>query len=171
MVHPKRTLTLLLAAVAVLAAPPGAAQSTVSASGVEETNTAYYAFLRTGEVPVEVFVLGEVRAPGVYAVGLGTDLDHLLALAGGVAYGSSEEDLERDVTVRLYHQAGGSRTLAYEQSLDRVLAGAPPLPALEDGDVVVVDAEAQQEWLTFDNALRVFTALASLFLIIESASQ
>ena len=146
---------------------PAAAQVDASASGVGETNTAYYSFLRTGEVPIEVFVLGEVQSPGVYAVGLGTDLDHLLALAGGVAYGSSEERLERDVNVRLYHQAGGNRTLSYEQSLDRVLAGTPALPTLEDRDVVVVDAKAQQNWFTFDNALRVFTAVATLILIVE----
>src|SRR5690606_3492154 len=100
MPHPMRVLAfLLVAAVAV----PAVAQPDASASEVGETNTAYYSFLRTGEVPIEVFVLGEVRAPGVYAVGLGTDLDHLLALAGGMAYSSTEEGIERNVIVRLYH--------------------------------------------------------------------
>jgi hypothetical protein len=163
-----RVLALLLvAAVAV----PAAAQPGASASEVGETNTAYYSFLRTGEVPIEVFVLGEVRAPGVYAVGLGTELDHLLALAGGMAYSSTEEGIERNVVVRLYHAPGGNRVLAYEQPLDRVLAGSPPLPTLEDGDVVVVDVDVQRSWLTFDNALRVVTALASIFLVIDRVTQ
>lgn len=169
MTLPKRTLTLAL----LVLAPAGAAaaQPSVSAAGVEQTNTAYYSFLRTGEVPMEVFVLGEVHAPGVYAVGLGTDLDHLLALAGGVAYSSQQEDIERDVSVRLYHVAGSTRTLAYEQSLDHVLAGSPALPAIEDGDVVVVDVEQRSGWLTFDTAIQVFSALATLVLLIDNVAK
>lgn len=157
----------LLPLLVVLSALPAVAQEEVSAAEVGSTNAAYYSFLRTGEVPIEVFVLGEVRDPGVYAVGLGTDLDHLLALAGGVSYGSQEERLVRDVTVRLYDSTGGNRVLTYEQPLDRVLAGSPPLPTLDDGDVVVVDVQAKRGWFTFDNTLRVFTAVASLVLVVE----
>lgn len=157
----------LLFPLVVLVAFPAAAQDEALATEVGSTNAAYYSFLRTGEVPIEVFVLGEVSDPGVYAVGLGTDLDHLLALAGGVAYGAQEERLVQDVTVRLYDNAGGNRVLSYEQSLDRLLAGTPPLPTLDNGDVVVVDVQAQQSWFTFSNTLSVLTALASLILVVE----
>src|SRR5690606_8678447 len=133
---------------------------------VEASQAAYYSFLRTGEVPIEVFVLGSVRSTGVYAVGLGTTLDQLLALTGGVSLG--EGRLERDVKVRLYHEVGGNRVLSYEQPLGQVLSGSPPLPSLEDGDVVVVDVQRRgASWFTLDNTLRLISVATSLILLID----
>src|SRR5690606_2728336 len=128
---------------------------------------AYYSFLRTGEVPIEVFMLGAVRSTGVYAVGLGTTLDQLVALSGGVSVGG-EGRLERDAMVRLYHEVGGNRVLSYEQPLGNLLSGTPPLPSLEDGDVVVVDVQQRgRSWFTLDNTLRLISVATSLILLID----
>ncbi|MCH8960503.1 MAG: SLBB domain-containing protein, partial [Bacteroidetes bacterium] len=45
--------------------------------------SSYHVFAKPGEATVQIQVLGNVKFPGIYEVGVGTDLGQLLALTGG----------------------------------------------------------------------------------------
>lgn len=143
------------------------AQSLPLGNEVDPSGVAYFSFLRSGEVQVEVLVLGDVGRPGVYAVGLDTSPDRLLALAGGAAATARSEEVESRTTVRIYRREGESRRLRAEMPLDSFLAEPPP--PLGDGDALIVDVEerVRQKSQTLDTVLRVLTAAASLILVVD----
>ena len=133
---------------------------------VEVAGTAYFRFVRTGEVTIEVMALGSIRSPGVYAVGLGMTLDQLLGLAGGAAdiRRSSAERVR--VMVRLYRQNGAGRTLVYEESMEDVLAGTGQYPVLQSRDTLVVEQVVRQRWFTLDRTLQLLSTAATFTLLM-----
>ena len=100
--------------------------------------TSYHVFAKPGEATVQVLVLGSVGAAGVYEVGVGTELDQLLALTGGTPMARTETS-KTSVTVRLFREGGGRRDLVYEVSLERMLAEPDLYPPLQDGDVFTIE--------------------------------
>ena len=160
----RTALALALLAGAGWAADAARAQGALPLD-VEQVGVSYHSFARAGEVQVEVLVLGDVRVPGVYAVGIGIRPDELLALAGGPVATSQSERVETTVTVQVFREGPAGRTLAEEQLLEQFLT-APP-PPLEAGDALVVDVEEEERQRTLDIALRVLTAASTVFLVIE----
>lgn len=133
---------------------------------VEVQGTAYYTFVRSGEVRIEVLALGTVKSPGLYAVGLGTTLDEFLALTGGTSLGTRSGDAEVSLIVRLYRDVRGKRMLIYEEPLERVLVGTEEYPVLQDGDALMVETIVRQQWFTLDRMLSLFSTAATLVLLI-----
>ena len=163
--------TVLLIALLVAAGPlaPAAGAQGVLPPAVDQSGVSYHRFLRSGEVEVEVLVLGDVRNPGVYVVGLEMGPDELLALVGGPTGGSRSENVETDVTVQIFREETTGRTLVYEEPMAQFLAQPPP--PLREGDAFVVDVVERREPRTLDTVLRVVTAASTVFLLIERLSR
>lgn len=143
------------------------AQSLPLGDEVDPSGVAYFSFVRSGEVRVEILVLGDVGRPGVYAVGLDMGPDRLLALAGGASSTAWSDGGESVTTVRIYRREGKSRRLHSEVALSAFLA-EPPSP-LGEGDALIVDVEerVQRGGLSLQSVLRVITAVASLVLLVD----
>lgn len=130
-----------------------------------DARAAYYTYVRPGELTVTVLVMGHVRAPGTYTVGLGTTADRLLALAGGATPSSTDARDVTTTTVRVLRpDADGTRQALSTQPLDAVYAR--PGPALDDGDLLVVDRTTRRNAPRLDTALRVATTAGTLFLVV-----
>ena len=69
----------------------------INAEGVS-----YHIFAKQGEATVQILVLGSMGS-GIYEVGVGTELDQLLALLGGTTLATSTGS-ETRVTVRLFRE-------------------------------------------------------------------
>ena len=152
---------LLASAVAVLLLA-STAQAQGQAGELEQSGTSYHSFVRSGELTVEVLVLG-TGSDGVYEVGLDTPLDQLLALAGGAQVTSDALD---EVTLRLFRQEEGGRSLIYEAPLERMLKEPGQYPALQDGDVFVMETPGESgERFTWRDAVSIVSSVASLTLV------
>src|SRR5690606_41312510 len=78
-------------------------------------------FTHAGEPTIEVMVLGSDGADGIYGVGVDTELDQLLALAGGAALGSRPRSTRRSVTIRLRSEEHTSELQSRENLVCRLL--------------------------------------------------
>lgn len=161
---PLRCLLLLL-----FLAPAAHAQTVGRVGNITAEGTAYHVFARPGEATVQVLVLGGVSSPGLYEVGAGTDLGQLLALTGGppVAQGGRANQ-EVHVTVRLYRESGGTRTVLYEAPLEQMLAAPAAYPTLQDGDVFSVETVViEKQGFAFRDVLTLLSTAATIALVIE----
>lgn len=159
-------LLIALCAMQGAAVTPAQAQGRSDLDDVDVDGTAYYRFVRSGEVQIEVMALGSVRSPGLYAVGLGMTLDQLLGLAGG-AVNARRSSAERVRTVvRLYRQEEAGRALIYEEPMEHVLAGTGQYPALQSGDTLVLEQIVRQRWFTLDRTVRLLSTAATFTLLI-----
>jgi hypothetical protein len=139
---------------------------------VEETRSniqSYYFHVLPGEATVQVQVLGTVRSPGLYVIGVGTDLGQLLALSGGPVISPREGSVSREIFVRLFRPRGGSRNLLYEGEFDRVVNTMDPLPVLEDGDVMTIEV-IEKKGFVWRDILAVIGAVAAVALAVERFS-
>jgi polysaccharide export outer membrane protein len=90
-----------------------------------------------GALGTSVFLLGEVKSPGVYPLGSGASLAQALAVAGGAtSLASGQVTLVKARTREV-------RTLGLEEAA----AGAPPSPVslIEPGDVIIVNRKAEAD--------------------------
>lgn len=134
------------------------------------TGTSYHIFAKEGEATLQVLVLGSVGSPGVYEVGVATDLGQLLALTGGPPLESTTGSVRRssEVTVRLFREEAGRRNLVYEAALERMLVEPGLYPALQDGDVFAVERiTVERQRFGWREGLSLLSGLASLGLLIE----
>lgn len=139
-----RFLSLLAA---LVLSPLAAAQPTDGGVvGRFEDRTAspggYYVNAREGEPTIRVNVVGEVARAGVYELGRGFSLDDLFALAGGPTQDVRDGGRQTEAYVRLYRSGSTSRGAVYAAPVSALLdAGEDEVPALREGDVVVVEFE------------------------------
>ncbi len=146
--HPLRGLFLALVAVVGIV-PLVQAQSTapldpcIGRLGRAEltettaTNT-YFSFFLPGEATVQVYVEGAVQQPGLYEVGVGTDLGRVLALSGGPRYDSRDSNRDRRVEVRLFRPNAGSAPI-YATTLEDTATNPDVYPSLCEGDTMLID--------------------------------
>lgn len=151
--------------------PSVSAQTFGRVGEIQNIGTSYHVFARPGQATIQVIVLGDLNAPGIYEIGVGTDLGTLLALAGGVPFSRSteysEQVVHRDVTVTLMRENGGFRQVIYEAPLENMLRERE-YPALQDNDVFVVTAiERVQHRTTWRTVLQIVTGLVSVGWFIE----
>ena len=146
--HPMRgfflALVLLVAGVPIVQAQTtapldpcigrlGRAELTVTTA----TDT-YFSFYMPGEATVQVHVEGAVQQPGVYEVGVGTDLGRVLALSGGPRYDTRESNRDRRVEVRLFRPNAGSAPI-YATTLEDTATNPDVYPDLCEGDTMLID--------------------------------
>lgn len=163
-------LVVVLAALA-LACSTAAAQVPVTTPGnyvgaVPTNSPSHYYFAQPGEITKRVSVWGTVRQSGVYFVRSGVDLVELLSLAGGPSLTARAENVDREVTIRLYRLDGDQRILAYEETLLNMIAEPGAYPALLADDVVEVETVEDRLW-TFRDTVTVIGAVATSVVAIE----
>lgn len=154
-------------ALAVLAASaPAFAQEFGRIEATESNVPSYYYHARSGDAVVQAYVIGAVRASGLYVVTQGTDIGQLFALAGGPMLGERERQDRVEVTIRLYREGGGSRELIYESLLEPMLRDPGAYPTLMDGDVMEVE-NIRIRAFSWRDGLGLIGAAASVALVIE----
>ncbi len=161
-----RTLVTLALLGLVLTAPDARAQEFGRVGDFITSGTSYHVFAEPGEATVQVQVLGSVGAPGLYEVGVGTDLGRLLALTGGLQFLSEDPNIRRSVEVRVYRLQDGRRTVIYEAPYEEVLQEPARYPVLQDEDAIVVEATTSRRF-TWQNALSIIGSLAGLLLVVD----
>lgn len=132
----------------------------------ESRGVAFHRFVRPGDVPMQVEVLGHVRSPGLYEVHRETDLSRLLALTGGVSEGLRSSGERVSLNVDLYRRNGDRQTLIFSAPLDSMLVAGQPPPPLSDGDVINVNGTVHRTF-SWRDTLSIATSAASLALFIE----
>ena len=93
--------------------------------------------LRYGTLGASVFILGEVKSPGVYPLGSGTGPVQALAVAGGVTSLASGEITIVKARTGEFHTTG----------LEHAITSASPTAeaAIEPGDVIMVNRKAEAD--------------------------
>ena len=136
-------LLRLLFAVLVAAplAVPASAQVIGRVEGRVASGSGYYVNARPGEPTTRVYVWGSVRAPGVYEVGEGFDVQSVLSLAG-LPSGSEQIPGDPAVYVSVYRAGAGAEPV-YRASLDAFTTTPSAHPALQEGDVLTVGVEPE----------------------------
>ncbi|MEL6615169.1 MAG: hypothetical protein AAFQ43_05500 [Bacteroidota bacterium] len=156
-----------LALAVVFALPASAQTPSVGYVGEVPTNSPnHFYYAQPGEIPTRVSVWGTVRAPGTYFVRPGVDLAEVLSLAGGPLLNPRSEDIDRDVTIRVYRMEGDQRILSYEEKLIDMIAEPGAYPALQNEDVVEVETVEDRRW-TFRDTVTVIGAAATSIVALE----
>ncbi len=162
---------LILAALAA-ATPTGAHAQDVSegrlgrAELTESTSNTYYRYYVPGEATVQVSVVGAVVQPGLYEVGLGTDLGRVLALAGGPRYEARESGRRRRVEVRLFRPDAGPEPI-YATTLQDTATNPAAYPALREGDTLLIDV-VERRAFGWQDAATVVGGLTAVALLIQA---
>lgn len=166
MIYRARIWMLLGVGLVGLAVPEAAAQEFGRIGNYEIEGVPYRVFTKIGEPTVQVYVVGQAGA-GLYEVGASTDMVRLFTFAGG-AVPVDTRTLKREVTVRLYRLQGGTRQVIYEAPALAMLEQPGGTPALQDGDVMVVEAvEEAKNRFTWREAFQIVSTVASLVLLVE----
>ncbi len=130
---------------------------------MRSTAPGYYVYHQPGEATVQVAVEGAVRSPGLYEIALGTDLQRVLALAGGPAYDAREANVRQRVEVRLFRPEQG---VIYQSQIQNVAAAPGATPELREGDSVLVDVIRRRQF-GWQDAAGVIGALSGVAVLIS----
>ncbi|HMB93799.1 MAG TPA: hypothetical protein VKP65_23300 [Rhodothermales bacterium] len=147
----------------LLVALPVQAQELGRLGDVQATGTSYHVFARPGEATVQVLVVGS--SGGIYELGADTRLDEFLALIGGApGFGSSSSARKVKVTIQLYREQEGRRTLVYEAPMEQMVTEPGQYPRLQEGDVFVVEI-VEKNRIGWRDVLSVVTGISSIVLL------
>ena len=178
MLPPIRLAALLL----VLAAAPAAAQSVppyqppgdeplVTRLGQSEqtrsNSTGYYYNHLPGEATIQVQVEGSVLYPGLYEVGVGTDLRRVLALAGGPRLDARDRNSDRRVDIRLLRPSEGA---IFVSTLASASVYPDLIPPLHHDDTVLVDVVSKRRF-TLQDAATILGALGTFGFLIQAVTR
>lgn len=163
---------LLLAVPSVLAQPvppPAGEAPLVTRLGQSEqtrsNSTGYYYNHLPGEATIQVQVEGSVLYPGLYEVGVGTDLRRVLALAGGPRLDVRDRNSDRRVDIRLLRPSEGA---VYVSSLASASVRPDLIPPLRHDDTVLVDVVERRRF-SLQDAATILGALGTFGFLIQAA--
>lgn len=162
---------LLLAVPSVLAQPvpaPAEAPLVTRLGQSEQTrsnSTGYYYNHLPGEATIQVQVEGSVLYPGLYEVGVGTDLRRVLALAGGPRLDVRDRNSDRRVDIQLLRPREGA---VYVSSLATASVRPDLIPPLRHDDTVLVDVIERRRF-TIQDAATIIGALGTFGFLIQAA--
>lgn len=147
-------------------APPSVAEGRLGrAELTESTAQTYYRYYVPGEATIQVSVVGSVPQPGLYEVGLGTDLGRVLALAGGPRYDPRERNRRRRVELRLYRPNAGPEPI-YATTLQDAATNPGVYPQLREGDTLLVDV-IEVRGFEWQDAAAIAGGLSAVALILQ----
>ena len=173
-------MRLLLAALVALAlaapalaqpvSPPPAEAPLVTRLGQSEqtrsNSTGYYYNHLPGEATIQVQVEGAVLYPGLYEVGVGTDLRRVLALAGGPRLDVRDRDSDRRVDIRLLRPSEGA---IYISTLAAASVRPDLIPPMRHDDTVLVDVISRRRF-TIQDAATIIGALGTFGFLIQAVT-
>jgi hypothetical protein len=135
----------------------------------QTTSSTYFRFFTPGEATVQVHVEGAVQQPGLYEVGLGTNLGRVLALAGGPRYDVREPGRRRSVEVRLFRPHAGAEPI-YATTLQDTATNTAVYPALCEGDMMLVDVVEKQGLFTWQTVATIAGGISAAAFLIQAFS-
>lgn len=141
--------------------------SSVVQAQIPETtgNVAVFRHADPGVPTMAISVWGAVRATGRYEVERDTDLLQLLTLAGGPALAAQQSGREQHLTIQISRGAPGQRTVVYEARLRELAGSRTTYPALQDGDIVLVEEHSRTRF-DWRDVLRVVSSAGTVALVI-----
>ena len=161
---------LPLAAQAQIYPPRADAQPTTRLGQAEQTrsnSTGYYFNHLPGEATIQVQVEGAVMYPGLYEVGVGTDLRRVLALAGGPRLEVRDRDSERRVDIRLLRPSEGA---IYISTLASAAVRPDQIPPLRHDDTILVDVVSKRRF-TIQDAATLIGALGTFGFLLQAITR
>lgn len=154
----------ICSALVLLVATP--AQSQVLVPPPQGSTTGPYTRIAVpGEATVQVMVMGVEVNAGLYEIGESIELDELLVLTGGGTY----DPKTYKTTIYVYRQAGGERTVIYEEPIQRVLIDNSTYPQFQNGDILLVERILRNRYTLFEVARTVSSATSLILLAIRIA--
>lgn len=164
----------LFAAVPLASAQPVSAPDTdaplVTRLGQSEqtrsNSTGYYYNHLPGEATIQVQVEGAVQYPGLYEVGVGTDLRRVLALAGGPRLDVRDRQSDRRVDLRLLRPSEGA---IYVSTLATASVRPDLIPPLRHDDTLLVDVIERRRF-GWQDAATVIGALGTFAFLLQAAT-
>ena len=163
-------LVLAAPAIAQPVSPPAAEAPLVTRLGQSEqtrsNSTGYYYHHLPGEATIQVQVEGAVLYPGLYEVGVGTDLRRVLALAGGPRLDVRDRDSDRRVDIRLLRPSEGA---IYISTLAAASVRPDLIPPMRHDDTVLVDVISRRRF-TIQDAATIIGALGTFGFLIQAAT-
>ncbi len=163
-------LVLPLAAHAQVRPPARDAEPVTRLGQSEQTrsnSTGYYYNHLPGEATIQVQVEGAVLYPGLYEVGVGTDLRRVLALAGGPRLDARDRDSDRRVDIRLLRPSEGA---IYISTLASASVRPDQIPPLRHDDTILVDVISKRRF-TIQDAATIVGALGTLAFFIQAVAR
>jgi hypothetical protein len=162
--HSKRLIGLFLLAAATGLCLEVQAQQLGRVDIITSNAGTYYYHVEPGEATVQVSAMGSVRQPGLYEVGVGTNLQKLLVLAGGPQLDPRTARVNRDVRITLFRH--GSPRPVYSASLDETVAQGRSTPQLQEGDALMVEV-VDRERFNWRDTFTVIGGLSTVVLIVR----
>ncbi len=126
---------------------------------------AYHKFVLPGESSIQVLVLADGGATGIYELGRQVDIGELFALSRATL-GAITPREKREVTLKLYRGAGGNREVIYRATMEEFLSYPGQYPQLQDRDVMVVETVVKQRF-GWRDALSIITGVAAVSLAVD----
>ena len=131
----------------------------------ESTAGTYYRYFVPGEATIQVSVSGSVIQPGLYEVGVGTDLGRLLALSGGPRIDTRNNRQKRRIELRLFRPRTGADPI-YATTMEDAAANPDAYPTLQEGDTLLVEV-VQSDGFGWRDALTVAGGLSAVAVLLE----
>lgn len=164
--HSLTLFPLLLILLALAFAPTDLQAQTFGRLEQIDTNVgAYFHYVIPGSPSVQVHVIGTVAAPGLYELNAGTDLGHLLSLAGGPLLAPRLNNRSRDVRLRLISPSTGGNAPVFDRKLEEAALDPSGYPVLQDGDVLYVEV-VEKESFGWRDGLTVVSTVGVLALTV-----
>ncbi len=164
-------LVLLPLAAHAQISPPAADAPVVTRLGQSEqmrsNSTGYYYNHLPGEATIQVQVEGAVLYPGLYEVGVDTDLRRVLALAGGPRLDVRDRDSDRRVDIRLLRPSEGA---IYVSTLASASVRPDQIPALRHDDTILVDVISKRRF-GWQDAATLIGALGTFGFLIQAVTR
>jgi hypothetical protein len=155
---------LFIMGLAALSVPDGAQGQAFGRIEETESNVAYFFHARPGEATIQVSLWGTIPQSGIYEVPDTTNLNKLLAMAGGIpAEARRKQQKAPQTTVQVYRQKQGERTRIFEARLSEMLESE--VPTLRDNDIVVVETVTFRTPFDWRDILSVLSTLGTLALV------
>ncbi len=130
-------------------------------------STGYYYNHLPGEATIQIQVEGAVAYPGLYEVGVGTDLRRVLALAGGPRLDARDRDSDRRVDIQLLRPAEGA---IYVSTLAAASVRPDLIPPLHHDDTILIDVISRRRF-TVQDAATIIGALGTFGFLIQAVTR
>jgi hypothetical protein len=146
-------------------AAPAHGQSFGRVEQTQSNSKSYYYYVQQGMQSIQVSVLGMARNPGLYEVNQGTNMQQLLALAGGPNLDRTQSINRQKTTVQLLRPSVKGRTPLYQAPLETAAADTAAAIALKDGDVLTMDVTEKRPF-DWRDILTIVNVASILVLIV-----
>ena len=127
-------------------------------------------FARPGRPTMLVYIWGTASAPGIWKVETDVDPVELLSAAQVANYGNIDATNKQTTYISIFRQRGSQRSEIYKAKMEEFLKAEKKAPALEDGDLLLVETITKQRF-SLQTILSGIAAAGSIVLLIIRLDQ